>query len=395
MSDPSIRFGAFTIPIKYLSLAILVIQNSTLVLTMRYSRTSEGPMYLSSTAVVMTEAIKLLTCLVIIFFEENLSVAATLGLLHREIVAKPDETAKMGVPSFLYTLQNNLLFVAVSYLDAATFQVTYQLKIITTALFSVIMLGKRLTRAKWIALVVLMVGVALVQLPPPKATEELPARSENNGGVVPADAAGAAGRKLNGLELTADLPEQHLRRLLAAIPANEKESDAELAVAGDDAGAASGSFIGLMAVITACCSSGFAGVYFEKILKGTQASIWVRNVQLGLFGAIIGIIGAFYQDGAAIAENGFFQGYTTVVWLVILMQAFGGLLVAVVVKYADNILKGFATSVSIVVSSIISIFLFGFHPHMAWNVGAGFVLLSTYLYSLPDAPVDQIRRSNV
>lgn len=44
-------------------------------------------------------------------------------------------------------------------------------------------------------------------------------------------------------------------------------------------------------------------------------------------------------------------------------QAFGGLVVAAVVKYADNILKGFATSVSIVVSSFVSFYFLGdFQP---------------------------------
>jgi len=44
-------------------------------------------------------------------------------------------------------------------------------------------------------------------------------------------------------------------------------------------------------------------------------------------------------------------------------QAFGGLVVAAVVKYADNILKGFATSVSIIVSSLVSFYFLGdFQP---------------------------------
>lgn len=39
--------------------------------------------------------------------------------------------------------------------------------------------------------------------------------------------------------------------------------------------------VGVTAVLVACCSSGFAGVYFEKILKETKQSVWVRNIQLG------------------------------------------------------------------------------------------------------------------
>lgn len=40
-------------------------------------------------------------------------------------------------------------------------------------------------------------------------------------------------------------------------------------------------FMGLLAVLVACFSSGFAGVYFEKILKESKQSVWVRNIQLG------------------------------------------------------------------------------------------------------------------
>lgn len=142
---------------------------------------------------------------------------------------------------------------------------------------------------------------------------------------------------------------------------------------------------GLVAVVVSCLSSGFAGVYFEKILKGSSASLWLRNVQLGLFGTLLGLLGLWWNDGVQIAEKGFLFGYTPMVWGVIFNQAFGGLLVAVVVKYADNILKGFATSFSIVVSTVTSVYLFGFHVDILFTLGAGLVIGAVYMYSLPKA----------
>jgi len=41
-------------------------------------------------------------------------------------------------------------------------------------------------------------------------------------------------------------------------------------------------FIGLSAVIVACMLSGFAGIYFEKILKSSHVSVWMRNIQLAV-----------------------------------------------------------------------------------------------------------------
>jgi len=39
--------------------------------------------------------------------------------------------------------------------------------------------------------------------------------------------------------------------------------------------------MGVGAVLMAAMTSGFAGVYFEKILKTGPISVWVRNIQLG------------------------------------------------------------------------------------------------------------------
>lgn len=110
--------------IKYISLIILIVQNTALVLTMRYSRTLEGPRYLAPTAVVLTEVLKFVVCIFMIFYECAFDVVATFQLLKLEVIDKSMETLKVSIPSFLYTLQNNLLYIALTYLDAATFQVS-------------------------------------------------------------------------------------------------------------------------------------------------------------------------------------------------------------------------------------------------------------------------------
>ncbi|XP_054764035.1 UDP-N-acetylglucosamine transporter-like isoform X2 [Lytechinus pictus] len=309
--------------LKYVSLGVLIVQTTTLVLTMRYSRTvqSEGPRYLSSTAVVLAECMKIVACILLVYFQEGGgTIDGFAKVMREEIVNKPIDSLKLAIPSGLYTLQNNLLFLALSHLDAATYQVTYQLKILTTAMFSVFMLGKQLNASKWISLILLMAGVALVQMPSESKPKE-----------------------------------------------TEQSMSSEL--------------IGLIAVLCACFSSGFAGVYFEKILKGTKQSLWLRNIQLAFFGVIFGLGGVIGKDGSKVAEDGFLQGYNTITWVVVILQALGGLIIAAVIKYADNILKGFATSLSIILSTVISYYLLhDFTPSSYFFIGAAFVISATFLY---------------
>lgn len=142
--------------------------------------------------------------------------------------------------------------------------------------------------------------------------------------------------------------------------------------------------MGLVAVLCAACTSGFSGVYFEKILKGSTTSLWLRNVQMGVPSVIIAFITVFVKDSGALAQQGFLGGYSPIVWTVVTVQAVGGLIVAVVVKYADNVLKVFATSFSIVVSCMLSWIFFDFHASFAFVVGASLVVLSTVMYSQPE-----------
>ena len=143
-------------------------------------------------------------------------------------------------------------------------------------------------------------------------------------------------------------------------------------------------FVGLIAVLFAACTSGFSGVYFEKILKGSTTSLWLRNVQMGIPSVVIALVTVYAKDSEAVAKHGILGGYTWIVWTVVVVQAAGGLIVAVVVKYADNVLKVFATSFSIVISCVISAIFFDFHATFSFIVGASLVVLATVMYSSPE-----------
>merc|ERR1712172_137772 len=121
-------------------------------------------MFISTTAVFLAELVKLVTCLGLVWNSEDRDVGRWWNSLHSTIIKQPLDTVKVMVPSGVYLIQNNLLYVAASNLDVATYQITYQLKILTTAMFAVTMLGKRLLPTQWFSLVLLVAGVAMVQL---------------------------------------------------------------------------------------------------------------------------------------------------------------------------------------------------------------------------------------
>ncbi|XP_074990890.1 UDP-galactose translocator isoform X5 [Calonectris borealis] len=286
--------------VKFASLGVLVVQNASLVLSIRYVRTLPGERFLPTTAVVMAEAMKGGACLLLILLQHRGSLRQTAVTLHEAVVGQFGDTLRLAVPSLIYTLQNNLQYVAISNLPAATFQ--------------------------WLSLALLFAGVALVQAEQVRAPP---------GGPPP--------------------------------PPGPPQSYA----------------VGLAAVAASCLSSGFAGVYFERLLKTRGGSIWVRNVQLGAVGTAVGLAAMLAAEGSAVAALGFFYGYNPAVWAVVVNQAAGGLLVAVVVRYADNILKGFATALSILASTLASVHLFGFRPRGPFLAGTAMVLAAVYLYGRP------------
>ncbi|GAA5936902.1 hypothetical protein JCM3775_002739 [Rhodotorula graminis] len=280
---------------------------------------------------------------------------------------------KMAVPAVLFALQNNLIYVAARNLSVPVFQITFQLKTVVTAITAVAMLGRRLTAVQWATLVSLGLGVATMQL--------------------------------------------------GAIHAKAKEHGAHPAASTESMNYVAG----ISAVLVSCFSSAIAATYFELVIKRQPvipqveevmlvapptikpASLWVRNIQLSLFSSVIGLVVVLFQashvhldamgglsldykglfdplehwyDPVVRAGEGFFEGFSgnPMAWAVIFLQTVGGLLIAVAIKHADNIAKGFALSISIVFTFLLSVILFNFELSTPSVLGATVVVASTLLF---------------
>ena len=118
------------------SAAQLTFQNSALILLMHYSRMmppSGDHRYFTSTAVFLTELIKLAISLTFAIYEVSRSLApstpATVIFEQIYNAVFSGDGWKLAIPAALYTLQNTLQYVAVGNLDPVHFQVLYQLKV--------------------------------------------------------------------------------------------------------------------------------------------------------------------------------------------------------------------------------------------------------------------------
>lgn len=258
-----------------------------------------------------------MTAFVFVCMEEGGLIAGLL-ICKQNVIGAPKDMMKLAIPGLLYAIQNNLLFVGAANLDGAIFSATTQLKTPTTAVLSVLILGRSLSKVQWWSLFQLCLGVAVIQ--------------------IPSASAGGADSKGNAM-------------------------------------------LGLAALSAACCTSGFAGVYLEKQLK-KAGSIWLRNVQLALTGAPLALSMAFVVEGAKIKEAGLFQGFDGLVWGLVLLSAFGGMVIAAVLKYADNIAKCFGTAIAVVACTIISWTTGDLQAHPCIFLGISLAITASLMYGL-------------
>ncbi|KAK1040940.1 ATP-dependent DNA helicase MER3 [Friedmanniomyces endolithicus] len=295
------------------------------------------PPYYISNAVFLSEILKLATSLSLALYDiatdphtlEDLTVTGLFTKLGQVVFTS--DSWKMALPAILYTLQTTLQYIGVSNLDDATFQVTSQLEMLVTAVLSVTMLGRSLSMRKWVATIILMVGIAIVQVPTfSNADTTVLSTKDLQGGV-----AFHSPRTIWDLESLGNAAAGQLSKRYATYEGIEVDDAA-------NAPPEVNTRIGLVAVVLACSLSGVASAYSEKALKDAKpevpsASAWVRNVQMSFYSIWPALfIGVFFTGGKHIAKTGFFAGYNSVVWLAIMFQALGGVVGALVVNNVDN-----------------------------------------------------------
>ena len=246
---------------------------------------------------------------------------------------------KLVVPAGLYTLANSLLYIGLENLEAVTFQVTYQLRLVAAAAFGTVVSRKNLDFATWRSLIVILMGVVIVQFPSSdpynvdKRTHLHVPRSFDHWKNM-------GGSRLHKRSATYEGIEEDLMLL------GNKRMNGRL---------------GLLAALAACVASGLAGVSLEKVLKESNSSttIWVRNVQLAIYSFFPALfIGVVFLDGEQISKVGFFEGYNWTVWATIVLHAVSGIATSFCTSYADNTLKYSAGGISIILSTISGILFF-------------------------------------
>ncbi|KAL7719592.1 UDP-N-acetylglucosamine transporter [Entamoeba marina] len=288
-------------------LILLCLQTTIQSILGRYSRGVLKETYSIPSTIVFNEILKFCICLFM------LKVVEKRQNLFQHIIHLIKTSLISSVPGLIYFIQNMLLYIILQNTQAAVYTVIIQLKIFTTAVFSILFLGRKLSFTQWRALILLVCGVILVEI----------SANRNSG----------------------------------------KNDETE------------NNLLGILLMV-------FTWKNIKNKTAGAEPlNIWERNVQLSVYGTSFALISTFVFDGQKVLTNGFFGGWSYITILLIIIQGVGGIIVALVMTYADNIVKGFSIGSAIVLTTICSIFIFGAQVDMTFAIGASFVIISIANYN--------------
>ncbi|KAH8095848.1 pyrimidine nucleotide-sugar transmembrane transporter [Aureococcus anophagefferens] len=101
---------------------------------------------------------------------------------------------------------------------------------------------------------------------------------------------------------------------------------------------------------------------------------------------------AAMTDSANILEHGLWYGFDYKAMISVGNSAMGGLTVAAVLKFADAVLKGYATAISVLLTGVMSMLLFGTSLNAEHVLGMVNVLAAVILYNAKNLDANAWRR---
>ncbi|KAH3842943.1 probable UDP-sugar transporter protein SLC35A4 [Dreissena polymorpha] len=229
-----------------------------------------------------------------------------------------------SVPAVLYAFNNNIALYINEEMDPATFQVLSNLKIVTTALLYRVVIKRVISVPQWLAIFLLV----------------LAGMCDGYGGLETKSKSGA-------------------------------RTEVFITVQG------------LVMLLAYCSVSAVAAVYTEYILKKQlMTSLHVQNMVLYTYGCVLNITAILWQRQILNqgTKQGLFSGFSVYTWLIIITQAFSGLIMSVVFKHGSNLTRLFIISGAMLVSMVMSILILGTTLNVYFVIAAVLVTFAIYLY---------------
>jgi UDP-sugar transporter A1/2/3 len=252
--------------------------------------------------------------------------------------------ALAGLPAFLYTIQNIAALMAYQNLEALTFNVLNQTKILSAALSCYFVMGKRQSRMQVVSLCVLILSTLVIeQILHPTAIVSFLSMSGGSLGL---------GNALNALTST-----------FSSVGSVAK-------------GAGRRVTHGVVPILTASLISGMAGALTQKNLQGSQGgtAVWAKkrsvkatapvsrpprnaylfSMEMNVASVILLVTSLLLSsDGRTILRSRtFFSNWTPETFIPVLTNSIGGILVGLVTKHAGSVRKGFALIFGLLLSGI-------------------------------------------
>eukprot|EP01100_Stratorugosa_tubuloviscum_P011886 TRINITY_DN540_c3_g1_i1.p1 TRINITY_DN540_c3_g1~~TRINITY_DN540_c3_g1_i1.p1 ORF type:complete len:244 (+),score=63.04 TRINITY_DN540_c3_g1_i1:290-1021(+) len=149
------------------------------------------------------------------------------------------------------------------------------------------------------------------------------------------------------------------------------------------------SLIGYFLCIFLALISSSVGIYTEYIYKKpNHIPFLIQNLQMYIFGILVNIIALYIFDKNQFLSNNWFQGFSTITYAIILNHALSGIATAIALKFSNNITKVFTSAFAMVISSFVSLAIFGDFIGIQIYLGIGIVVCALFLFFGPGTEIE-------